>query len=119
MRSPQTPTAQTPLIKEKSWMSPKTLPKVTIFPHHEDYCDTCAKYKISINAKQTTLNCLRQASNSEPDKIKKLEAELDGLQEGLESHRQTAQKSHQVYVEVMSRCVSDWKLIKELEEKTA
>jgi len=83
-----------------------------------DYCDTCAKYKISINTKQTTINRLRQASNSKPDKVKKLEAELDGLQGGLESHRQTAQKSHQVYVEVMSRCVSDWKLIKELEEKT-
>lgn len=61
---------------------------------------------------------MRQASNSEPDQIKKLEAELDGLQGGLKSHRQTAQKSYQAYVKVMSRCASDWKLIKELEEKT-
>ena len=56
-------------------------PKVAICPHREDYYDTCSKQKISINAKQTTINRLRQASNCEPDEIKRLETELAGLKE--------------------------------------
>lgn len=62
-------------------------PKVAICPHREDYRNTCSKHKISINAKQTTINRLRQASNCEPDEIKRLETELASLKEEQESHR--------------------------------
>ena len=93
-------------------------PKVAICPHREDYCDTCSKHKISINAKQTTINRLKQASNSEPEELQKLEAELVDLKEEQERHRQTAQKAHEYYVEETARCAFRWKQIKELEEKT-
>ena len=35
-------------------------PKLAICPHREDYCDTCSKQKISINAKQTTIETSKQ-----------------------------------------------------------
>lgn len=82
-------------------------PELAICPHREDYCDTCSKQKISI---KTTINRLRQASNSE---IKRLETELAGLKEEQESHRETAQKSHQHYVKATTECESKWKKIKE------
>lgn len=63
------------------------------------------------------LSRLRQESNLQPDKIKELEAELDGLKGELEGHQQMAQKSHEAYVKVTSRCASDWKLIKELKRR--
>ena len=91
-------------------------PKVAICPHREDYCDTCSKQKISINAKQTTINCLKQASNSEPDEIKKLEAELADLKEEQEQHRQRAQKAHEYYIQETAFCASRWKQISELED---
>ena len=90
-------------------------PKVAICPHREDYCDTCSKHKISINAKQTTINRLKQASNSE---IKKLEAELVDVKEEQERHRQRAQKAHEYYVHETASCASRWKQINKLEEKT-
>lgn len=31
-------------------------PKVGIFPHQEDYCDTCSRRKAEIHTKQTTIN---------------------------------------------------------------
>ena len=93
-------------------------PKVAICPHREDYCDTCSKHKISINAKQTTINRLKQASNSEPEEIKKLEAELVDLKEDHEQHRQRAQKAHECYVKETASCASRWKQINELDEKT-
>ena len=70
-------------------------PKVAICPHHEDYCDTCSKHKISINAKQMTINRLKQASNSEREEIKKLDAKLVDVKEKQERHRQRAQKAHE------------------------
>ena len=92
-------------------------PKVAICPHGEDYSDTCSKLQIKIHASQTTINRLRQASNSEPDEIKKLEDELTHLKEVQETHRQKAQSAHQYYVDVTTRCASEWKEIKDLEEK--
>ena len=92
-------------------------PKLAICPHREDYCDTCSKHKIEVHAKQTTINRLRQASNSEPDEIKKLEDELTHLKDVQENHRQRAQKAHQYYVDTTARCASEWKQIKDLEEK--
>ena len=45
-------------------------------PHKADYCDMCSKHKNEMNAKQTTLNRLRQSSNADPAEIKKVEDEL-------------------------------------------
>ena len=39
-------------------------PKVAICPHQEDYCDTCAKKKVEIRAKQTTINHMKAAVTS-------------------------------------------------------
>ncbi len=59
-----------------------------------------------------------QASNSEAEEIKKLEDELFHLKELQENHRQRAQKAHQYYVDFTVSCASEWKQIKDLEEKT-
>ena len=48
-------------------------PKHAICPHKQDYCDTCAG---EISAKQTTINRLRQAAATEPEKLKQLEEEV-------------------------------------------
>ena len=92
-------------------------PKVAINPHQEDYCDTCARSKTEINAKQTTINRLLQSSNANPDEVKQLEGEVEALQEDLETHRQEAQKSHKYYIEVCTRCAREWKEITSLDEK--
>ncbi len=92
-------------------------PKLAICPHRED-CDTCGKHKIEVHAKQTTINRLMQASNSEAEEIKKLEDELFHLKELQENHRQRAQKAHRYYVNSTVSCTSEWKQIKDLEEKT-
>ena len=99
-----------------NWLK-KYRPKVAICPHREDYCDTCSKHNVEVHAKQTTINRLRQASNSEPDEIKKLEDELATLKEAHENHRQKAQKAHQYYTDTTASCALEWKKIKDLEEK--
>ena len=73
-------------------------PKVAVCPHREDYCNTCSKHKININAKQTTINHLKQASNSKPEELQKLEAELVDLKKEQEHHRR-----HKKLVNTMSR----------------
>ena len=92
-------------------------PKVAICPHRQDYCDTCSRHNVEVHTKQTTINRLRQASNSEPDEIKKLEDELATLKEAHENHRQKAQKAHQYYTYTTASCALEWKQIKDLEEK--
>ena len=89
-------------------------PKVSICPHKEDYCDTYCKHKNQIHGKQTTINRLRQSSNADPEDIKHLEGELSSLKWTHENHCQEAQKAHQYYIEVTSRCATELKLIQEL-----
>ena len=93
-------------------------PKVAICPHQEDYCDTCARRKTDISGKQTTVNRLLQSSNAAPEEVKRLQDEITSLKQDLECHRQEAQKSHEYYVEVTTRCTSEWNDIIALESKS-
>lgn len=93
-------------------------PKVAICPHQEDYCDTCSRKKTDISGKQTSINRLLQSGNADPEEIKKIEDEMASLKDDLESHRQEAQKSHEYYVEVSTRCTTEWNEIAALESKT-
>lgn len=77
-------------------------PKVAISPHQEDYCDTCAKSKATISAKQTTINRLRQSAQATPEEIMKLEDEIKTLRQENETHRGEANRSHAYHVEVLS-----------------
>lgn len=72
-----------------NWLK-KYRPKHAICPHKQDYCDTCATNKEDINAKQTSLNRLRQAAATPPEEIKRLEDELVALRQSLENHREEA-----------------------------
>ena len=92
-------------------------PKVAICPHQEDYCDTCAKKKEAIRAKQTTLNRLKAAAATEEAEIKQLDDEVTSLQQTLEDHRQEAQGAHEYFIDVTKRCENDWKKITELEAR--
>ena len=58
-----------------------------------------------------------QSSNADPDDIQKIEDELTSLKQVHENHRQEAQQAHQYYVEVTTRCTSEWKEIQELEQR--
>jgi len=93
-------------------------PKVSISPHQDDYCDTCARLKVEINAKQTTINRLLQSSNADADEVKQMESDIKSLRQTLEKHCQEAQKSHEYYIEVSKRCTSEWKEISELSKKS-
>ena len=46
-------------------------PVVTIFPHQEDYCDTCARRKVDIIGKQTSVNRLLQSGSADPNELKR------------------------------------------------
>ena len=86
-------------------------PKVAISPHQEDYCDTCAKKKEAIRAKQTTINCLKAAAASEESEMKKLDDEVKSLQQSLEDHRQEAQAAHEYFNDVTKKCEGNWNKI--------
>ena len=49
--------------------------------------------------------------------MKRLEGEIKSVQEHLETHHQEAQKSHEYYTEICTRCASEWKEITTLDEK--
>ena len=93
-------------------------PKAAICPHQEDYCDTCAHRKTDISGKQTSINRLLQSTNAAPEEVKRLQDEIMSLKQDLECHLQEAEKSHQYYVEVSTRCASEWKEITDLEYKS-
>ena len=92
-------------------------PKVAICPHQEDYCDTCSHRKADISGKQTSINRLLQSGNADPEEVKTLEDEIASLKQDLECHRQEAQKSHEYYIEVSTRCTTEWNEITALESK--
>ena len=83
-----------------NWLQ-KHRPKVAICPHQEDYCDTCAKRKEEIRAKQTTINRLRQSAAAEPEIIKRTEDELTSIKQSFERHRLEAQGAHKYFTEVV------------------
>ena len=93
-------------------------PKVAICPHQEDYCDTCAKKKVEIRTKQTTINRLKAAAASEAENIQCIEDEMKSVQQSLEQHRQEAQGAHKYFVDVTKRCEEEWKEIVELEARS-
>ena len=73
--------------------------------------------KQEINAKQTTINRLRQAAASETEELIKLDDELKSLRQSLEDHRDEARAGHHHFVEVTEHCEKEWKIIIELEAK--
>ena len=81
-------------------------PKLAIFPHQEDYCDTCSKSKAEIRAKQTTLNHLHQSASAEAEEVKRVEDEITALNQNLKRHRQVAEASHKYFVEVTKTCAA-------------
>ena len=60
-----------------------------------------------IEAKQTTINRLRQAAASEPEELKRLE---DEVRQSLEKHREEG------LYEVTESCTKKWKQIEELKQ---
>ena len=98
-----------------SWLKANR-PKHRIYPHQQDYCDTCAQKKDSLNAKQTVLNRIRQTGSSTEEEQKQIKAEITAIQSELDHHRETAQKSHEYHPTVTKRCAKDWKEILELEK---
>ena len=70
-------------------------PKVGICPHKQDYCDTCAKSKAELHAKQTTLNRLRQTGSVSVESQQQLEADIKSIKDTHEAHHTEADKSHQ------------------------
>jgi len=81
--------------------------KEPFLSHLEDNCDTCAKSKATITAKQTTINRLRQSAQASPEEIMKLEDEVKTLRQENETHRGEANQSHAYHVEVTKRCSSE------------
>ena len=59
-------------------------------------------------AKQTTPNHLIQAATTEPDNIRRIEAEISALKQDLERHRQVAQEAHINYGDVTVKCRVEW-----------
>jgi hypothetical protein len=92
-------------------------PKYSIYPHKLDYCDFCAKKKELIQAKQTTLNRIRQTGSAGERQQLDLEAKISMLNDDLKTHREHARKSHEYYIETTTRCKKEWVEIQALESK--
>ena len=99
-----------------NWLN-KHRPKVSICPHKQDYCDTCAKHNASIHAKRTTLNRIRQSGSASRSDQKELEDDIASLESELEDHRTKARLSHENNLELTKRCREKMSKIKELEQK--
>ena len=50
----------------------------------------CSKSKAEITGKQTTITRLKQSAQASPEEIKKLEDDIKGLKQQLESQRNEA-----------------------------
>ena len=86
-------------------------PKVAICPHKLDYCDTCVHFN------KATLNRLQHTGSTDDEELKCLKDSVENLQSDLEAHKLIAQKSHKYYIEMVTRCATQWKRIAELQEK--
>lgn len=58
-----------------------------------------------------------QSASAEADKIKRIEDEMTALNQSLERHRQVAQGAHKYFLDVAKKCSTEWREIKQLEEK--
>ena len=83
-------------------------PKVAIYPHQADYCDTCARIKESVNGMQTTLKRKRQTGSATEEEQKQIEANISSAEGQLATHRQYAAKSREFYTEMTIRCKEQW-----------
>ena len=63
------------------------------------------------------LNRICQTGSADEDQQKSIEDEMPQINEDFSIHREQAQKSHDYYNEIKSRCQTDWKRICELEKK--
>lgn len=90
-------------------------PKHRMYPHRQDYCDTCAQKNEAIRAKQTTLNRLRQTGSAVEQEQKEVEEQISTLCAELDTHKQTALKSHDYHLTTTKRCATEWTELKRLE----
>ena len=92
-------------------------PKVTICPHQEDHYDTFPKAKETIRGRQTTLNRVRQASASTPEKLTQLEGEMRSLQEDLAKHHKDACESLSYFIQCTKNAFNNGKKLLSLRLK--
>ena len=90
--------------------------KELFLSHMEDNCDTCAKSKTTISAKQTTINQLWQSAQASPE-IMKVEDEIKTLRQENETHQGEANRSHADHVDMTECCSSEWAEIASLKQK--
>lgn len=89
-------------------------PKLSIYPHKADYCDTCARLKETISGIQTSLKRKRHTGSVEEEEQRKLESDIRTTEDTLAMHKEQAAKSRDFYNEMTARCKQQWAKIQEL-----
>lgn len=70
-----------------------------------------------MRANQTTLNRIRQSGSADHIEQVAIETSIANLTKELEIHKDEAQRSHELYIDVTNGCKTKWKEIIELEMK--
>ena len=91
-------------------------PKLKIYPHQADYCDTCAKMKEEINGLLTTLKRKRQTGSTTEEEQKKIESDIQKAEDSLAAHKHHATKAREYYNAMVLRCQDQWKAIQAIDE---
>ena len=84
-------------------------PKLKIYPHQADFCDTCARLKQELNGVQTSLKRKRQSGSATESEQKQLEQSISKLEETLTVHKAHANNAREYYNKMVTRCQEQWK----------
>ena len=91
-------------------------PKVSIYPHQSDYCDTCSKIKIETHALQQRIYRTLQSGNALVEDVEELKKSKEALEQRLQEHRAVAKESLECYRKMKEKCSKQWKEISDLEK---
>ena len=94
-------------------------PKLAIYPHKSDYCDTCAYLRQSISGLQTSLKRKRHTGSVGENEQRQLESDIKAAEDSLVMHKEQAAKSRDFYNEMTARCKQQWTRIEELTGENA
>ena len=97
-------------------------PRLALYPHKNDYCDTCAGMKNDISAREMSMKRLTQSGSAGEESLLQLESEIASLRESLDEHKKHALESRTSYNEDVCACKTQWQKIgafDSVEQRTA
>ena len=77
------------------------LPKLAIYPHQADYCDTCAWIKVQING-------MRQSGCVTEEEQRKIEQDIITTEEELATYWEHVSKAREYHNDMTAWCMEQW-----------